>query len=147
MNGSCKCKNIEVHWQLVDLSLVPRVCQCSYCLSKGAAYVSKSGTKVQVTIHNRDLHNIVRHGSNIAEFHECDNCSSVVLVRANIDGNSYGALNANCMHNSLGFQTPVDTNFSSQSPDQKQERWRRNWCCPVLITNSSGGRTNSLVSS
>lgn len=139
MYGSCKCKNIEVRWRVLDLSMIPRACQCTYCKSKGAAYVSKAGSRVEVVINNVSQHKIVQHGSRSAEFHECTNCGSVVLVTSNIEGVKYGVLNANCMSNEKGFQTPIETNFSSQSAIEKQERWRENWCCPVLISSDSSG--------
>ena len=134
MYGSCKCKNIEIHWQLIDLSLVPRACQCSYCVSKGAVYVSKSRSRFEALIHDDACYARVQHGSKSATFHECTNCDVVVFVTVVIDGEVYGALNANCLINKIGFSTPVPTDFSAESGAHKQERWRQNWCCPVLIT-------------
>lgn len=133
MRGSCECNNIKIAWQIVDCSLVPRACQCEYCLSKSAAYVSKAGTKFEAVIQNKNLYKIIQHGSNCAKFYECANCSQVVFVTAEIEGEIYGALNANCLHNKLGFSPSIQTNVSAQSADQKRERWRQNWCCPVLI--------------
>lgn len=133
IKGSCDCHNIEVSWHTVDHSLVPRACQCSYCSSKGAAYVSKSGTSFEVSIRKERLHVQVRHGSNNAVFHECGQCQQVIFISVNIDGDVYGALNARHMHNKLGFSKAVATNFSSQTAEQKLERWRQNWCYPVLI--------------
>jgi hypothetical protein len=133
MKGSCNCSNIEVTWQTVDYSLVPRACQCDYCAQKSAAYVSKSGTKFEVLIRNDDLYRTVQHGSNSAVFHECGNCNQVIFVTAEIEDELYGALNANYLNNKLGFSAPVKVNFSAQSAEQKRERWRLNWCQPVLI--------------
>ena len=135
MRGSCSCKNIEVVWHTVDLSVVPRACQCEYCLAKGAAYVSKSGTAVEVRVHNERLHRIITHGSRSARFHECGSCADVVFVTANIDGELYGALNAHCMKNKLGFPVSMPLDFSGQSAAQKWQRWRENWCHPVTITS------------
>jgi hypothetical protein len=140
MRGSCKCKNIKIHWQTVDYSLVPRKCQCQYCKEKDAAYVSKSGSRIDVYIHNERMHNTLRHGTNCAIFHECGNCGELVFVTANIDGEIFGALNANCMKNGLGFAAAIETNFSEQTAEEKKERWRKNWCHPVLIT-SQGTQT------
>lgn len=141
MYGSCKCKNIEVQWQTIDHSLVPRACQCSYCMSKGAAYVSKSGSKVEATIHDSNSYGKVQHGSKNAIFHECTNCGDVVFVSVEIDGEMYGAINANCLTNKMGFSNPLLTNFSGESGAEKRKRWRENWCHPVLITNQ-GSKTS-----
>ena len=134
MHGSCRCRNFEVIWQIVDFSLVPRACQCTYCVSKSAAYVSKSGTKFEVTIHNETLHRVVQHGSNSAFFHECAHCNELVFVTAEIEDELYGVLNAYCLQNKLGFATPVETVFDTQTAAQKRQRWRLNWCHPVVVT-------------
>lgn len=138
MHGSCRCKNIELHWRTVDFSVVPRACQCDYCRSHGAAYVSKAGTPVDVRIRDAGLHRIVRHGSNSAEFHECINCGELILVTATIDGEVYGALNARCLDNRLGFANATDVDYSGDTAAQKQARWRQNWCAPVLISYNPG---------
>ncbi len=139
MRGSCTCRNIQVAWRTVDYSVVPRKCLCAYCKSRDAAYVSKSGTLVQVSIHNADLHNIVRQGSGTAEFHECGNCHDLVFVTAAIQGDVYGALNANCLENTRGFSPAVDTDFREQCAAEKLQRWRLNWCHPVqILVNPEG---------
>ena len=136
--GSCDCNNIEIKWHTVDHSLVPRACQCDYCRGKSAAYVSKSGTRFDVTIRRDKLHKTVRHGSNSADFHECANCDQVIFVTAEISGELYGALNANHLNNKLGFSASVATEFVPQSAEEKRERWRQNWCHPVVIKNCTG---------
>ena len=143
IRGSCECKNIEVVWHTIDHSLVPRACQCGYCRSKEAAYVTKSGTRFEVVIHNEKLHTEVRHGSETAVFHECSYCGQVVFVTAEIDGELFGALNANQLSNKYGFAESVKLNFSAQSVAQKRERWRENWCHPVLITSKGTGRSKA----
>jgi len=140
MRGSCKCKNIEVHWHTVDYSLVPRKCQCQYCKEKNAAYVSKPGSRIDVHIHSEHLHKTVTQGTNSALFHECGNCGELVFVTADISGESFGALNANCMENKFGFSAATEVDFSNQTVEDKIERWSRNWCHPVLIA-SQGTKT------
>ena len=134
MRGHCHCNNIEVVWHTVDYSVVPRACQCAYCLAKGAAYVCKPGTAVTVRIHNERLHRTVAHGSRTATFHECGHCGDLVFVTAQIDGDTYGVLNAPCMHNARGFSAAVSLDFSAQTAAQKRERWQQNWCHPVSIS-------------
>jgi len=81
----------------------------------------------------------VRQGSEAAVFHECSNCGRVVFVTAEIDGELFGALNANQLSNKYGFAESVKLNFGAQSAAQKRERWRENWCHPVLITSKGTG--------
>jgi hypothetical protein len=140
ITGGCNCNNIEITWHTVDYSLVPRACQCDYCSSKAAAYVTKSGTRFDVLIRKEKLHKEVQHGSNSAIFHECTNCGQVIFVTSKIDGELYGALNANHLINKLGFSASTKSNFSDQKAEQKRERWRQNWCHPVLITSADKRR-------
>ena len=139
MHGSCKCNNIVVQWQTVDYTVVPRRCRCEYCKTKNAAYVSKSGSRFSMEIHKDSFYRVMTHGSLLAKFHECLNCAELVCVTADIDGEIYGALNSNCMQNKLGFPRAIEFDFSNQSAEEKVERWRRNWCHPVLIKNSGAG--------
>jgi hypothetical protein len=97
------------------------------------AYVSKSGSRVEVRIHNEALYKQVLQGGGSAIFHECGSCRDVVIVTVEIAGEIFGALNANCIANKFGFPTAIETDFSSQTVAQKKERWRQNWCCPVRV--------------
>ena len=133
--GSCECKNIEIYWEVENLTLTPRACQCGYCMSMGAAYISKSGSTFEANIRTDACYHKVQHGSRNAIFHECTNCHIVVFVTAEMDGTVYGVLNANCLVNQAGLSTPITTNFGTESGAQKQQRWRQNWCQPVLITS------------
>lgn len=135
LSGGCHCNNIRVTWRTTDYSVVPRACQCDYCRAKGAEYVSKTGTAVELRIRDRAQHAIVRHGSHSAGFHECRYCGAVVIVTALIDGELYGALNAHCLDNRFGFAPAVPIDYAGQGAAQKLERWRQNWCAPVRITD------------
>lgn len=139
MSGGCDCNNITVVWHTREYSHTPRACQCDYCSAKSAAYVTESGTKVEVTISNDTFHKTIQHGSNSASFHECTNCNQLVFVTAKIDGQLYGALNANLLINKQGFSAISKLTFSSQTAKQKRDRWRQNWCRPVLITRQGMG--------
>ena len=135
ITGGCDCDNIQITWHIAEHALAPRACQCDYCVSKSAAYVTQPGTSFDALIRNERLHKEVRHGSNNAVFHECVNCGQLIFVTAEIDGERYGALNASHLHNKGGFSKCVELDFSSQTALQKIERWRKNWCQPVLISS------------
>lgn len=143
ITGGCRCGNITVSWQTRDYSVVPRACQCDYCASRSASYVSKSGTRFEVLIRQGSQHRCVHHGSRSASFHECGHCNELVFVSAELDGTCYGVLNSHCLNNSLGFSPSRATHFSDQTAEQMQERWRRNWCGPIYITVLSGPSTDS----
>ena len=128
MRGNCRCRNIEVRWQITDYSLVPRACPCVYCQQKSAAYVSKSGSRFTVVIHNESLHKTTQNGSHQARFHECANCGDLVFVTAEIEGETFGALNAHCLRNPAGFPAPVPIDNTAQSAREKLTRWQQHWC-------------------
>ncbi len=134
MRGSCRCKNVSVAWKNSDFSLVPRSCLCEYCAAKGAAYVSKSGTGVEVLIRNAEFHIERAHGSRQATFHECSYCGDVVIVTALLEDTLYAALNVVCLDKWQRFPQPACVNFSDHTPEEKLQRWRQNWCYPVHIT-------------
>lgn len=135
LRGACRCKNLQLSWQTVDYSVVPRACQCAYCVAQGAAYVSKSGSAFSARIAHPTQYRVVTHGSGLAQFHECTHCSDLVFVSVDIDGDCYGAINSRCLVNPRGFADAVPFDFSGQSDEQKQQRWRQNWCSPVRITS------------
>jgi len=134
VKGACACGNIELHWQLVDLSLVPRACNCDYCSGHGVNWVSKSGTRLRVVVHNRLYYRVVHQGSGAADFHECTHCRIPVFVSAPIDGHDYAAINAGCLVNPQGFGEALPVALAEESPDQRILRWHSNWCSLMRLT-------------
>jgi len=126
--GHCQCGNIEIAWSLIDTSLVPRACQCSYCLAKGAAYLSKNGSNVEVTIAKQDLHKIHLQGDHIAQFHECGFCKDLVFVSAMINDQQYCAINYHNLDKREQFPEPIPSDFTALSKEQSLERWQQHWC-------------------
>ena len=120
IHGGCDCNNIEIFWYIYGQTLVPRACQCEYCSSRSAAYVSRPDTGFEATIHSSESHRPIQHGSNSAIFHECSTCEQVVFVTAEVDGELYGALNANQFNDQSVVTAPVKLNFSSQSGEEKR---------------------------
>ncbi len=138
IRGSCTCNNIQVVWHTVDRSLVPRECQCSYCLFNRFAYVSKARTRFDVIIHRESSHSIHQQAVGRANFHRCQNCGDIVFATSEIDGELYGSLNANCLNSRSGFGAPVNTNRHTQTTIQNENEWRQNWCHPVVIKEKVG---------
>lgn len=137
LRGYCPCRNFELNWQTVDYSLIPRACQCDYCRNRSVSYVSKSGSGFSVHVHKPESYIVVRHGSGTAAFHECSFCDTVVFVSAEIDGQTYGAINSACIRNPHGFGTAVATDSNNQGLSEKTRRWRQNWCTPVRLTTGA----------
>jgi hypothetical protein len=140
MLGSCRCNNISLSWKNRDYSLVPRSCLCDYCAAKGAAYVSKSGTSMEVVIRKEEFHTVTEHGSRQAQFHECGYCGELVLVTASIEGSVYCVINVHCLDDRRRFCDAISVDFSGQSAQVKLDRWRQNWCHLVSITSAGFDR-------
>jgi len=69
-----------------------------------------------------------------AKFHECTNCGELVFVTAEIEEELYCSLNAGCIKNPFEFGASVKMQLYNQTAAEKRNRWRQNWCHPVLIT-------------
>lgn len=139
VHGSCTCGNIEISWNVDDISQQLRACQCEYCLSKNAAYVSRAGSDMAVTIHNPKSHRIVRHGTNTADFHECTACNMLAFVSSDIEGMVYGIINSNCLTN-INFDSPVKMKFTHETEPERLSRRRQNWCQLSSITIKADDR-------
>jgi hypothetical protein len=130
--GSCKCGNIQIDWDVDDFVRAPRACQCDYCVSKNASYLSEPDSALSVAIHNPELHRVIRHGTNTAEFHECSACNTLVFVSSIIDGAIYGVVNSQCLDN-IELELPIKMEFTEESAQERLARRCRNWCRPVFI--------------
>jgi hypothetical protein len=133
MYGCCSCKNIKINWQLIDLSLVPRACQCSDCLKRNSSYVSKAGTSFSATFYNKSYHRIRTNGFKAVEFHECSYCKQCIFVTSEVDGVLYGAISADCLLNKKGFSEPVNVSFARESLIERLSRIQQNWCRAEIV--------------
>jgi hypothetical protein len=134
LKGHCRCRNIALDWQTVDHSLVPRRCGCSFCRARGLCWVSKRGTRLRVIINNPRYHELLRQGTETAEFHRCTHCDQVVLATSEIDGDIYAVISAVALDNPAGFAEAVCADFDGEAVGDRLNRRRLNWCGPVQIT-------------
>ncbi len=135
--ANCECKNIQLRWHVAAEALVSRACQCRYCLNHNARYVSRPGSRIEVSVRNPDQHRLVRQGSGTADFHECRQCKQLVLVSSAIDGVVYGVINAACLQNQQSLIAGDEVSFAGESTEARLARRRQNWCGPVVLSHSS----------
>lgn len=130
----CRCKNIKIEWSIRDFSLVPRACQCNFCLSKNAQWLSKSGSRFELSINYRQHYRLTQQGTNTAYFHQCTHCGEFTAATAIIGKQRYGAINANCLNAPHRFADAKRVTPSSlDSALSRQNIWQQNWCSPVTI--------------
>jgi hypothetical protein len=137
MYASCDCKNIEIDWLDTGQVLIPRACQCDYCKTIEAHYVSTADTKIRVTIHDEDRVKIVQHGTETADFFECIICEKLVFASSVIDGVIYGVINSGCLQNKKLLKEPQAFSYEGESLEQRLKRRQKNWCSPVVIEKAS----------
>ena len=127
MIESCGCGNVVVEWDTNVSPLVARKCDCEYCVSSGAEFVSDPDSLVKFKILDKTKHQIIKHGHGTAEFHECSECG-VVFVASKIGGSTYCVVNAKA----LGIESYVlDSQLKSyggESVQQRLARRKKNWC-------------------
>jgi len=132
--GNCKCKNLTVDWRIRDFSLIARACQCQYCSSKQAHWISKSGSRFSLNIRYPNTYQVKKSGYGLAEFHECMNCEDVVAASVVIDNKTYGAINAKCLSQLKRFPAGREVLPEKNQTDiDRQKMWQQNWCSPVEI--------------
>jgi len=134
MIGYCNCKNLKVTWDLRDLSLTPRACQCDFCLSHNVQWLSKSGSKFELSINLFANYEAVQTGTKSAVFHKCSYCQTIIATTVTIDRIHYGAVNLNCLNQKHRFPKARPTIFDNvKSANERKIIWQQNWCSPATI--------------
>jgi len=125
MIAYCNCKNLKITWDLRDLSITPRACQCDYCLSHDIQWLSKPGSTSYETN---------KTGTRSAVFHKCSYCQTVIASTATINNRHYGAVNRNCLIEKHRFPKPKPVTIDNdQTARDRKTIWQQNWCSQVTI--------------
>ena len=97
--GSCQCGNVSFTLTLPKPlnTFTPRACDCDYCTSHGAMYVSHP--LGNLSFNSKTIIDKESQGSRQAIFHKCRNCHQLIGVSCNIDGQERGTINANLLDN------------------------------------------------
>lgn len=135
--GSCKCGNIALTIELPPGEEIgeARECDCEFCVSYVASYVSNPRGNVCFEITDENKVEKSRQGTNTAFFLVCSACK--VLVSANYEENKnmYSSVNVGCIQNIK----PSGTNLVSPrllDKEQKVSRWKELWFKSSVTTNS-----------
>ena len=126
--GSCKCGNIALTIELPlgeDIGEA-RKCDCDFCMSYSALYVSNPKGRVCFEIKEAKKVEKKRQGTNTAFFLICGVCN--VLVSANYEENQnmYSSVNVTCIQNiKLSGSMLVSPRLLDK--EQKINRWQELW--------------------
>jgi len=89
--------------------------------------VSDSSSNFATKINSPADHIVVQHGHKTAEFHECKNCGTA-FVSCNVDGDSYGIINAKVMGLEGYSIDPIIKDYSAETIKIRLARRKQNWC-------------------
>jgi len=122
----CSCGNFQIEWFGEKENLLARQCNCDYCRTQEAAFISDPTAPVTFHIKDKKRSRTVQHGYNSADFLECE-CCGVVLVSSEVDGQLYCVVNAIA----TGFTDfQIDSNLKDYHHEALTERLARrqkNW--------------------
>ena len=133
-NGSCTCgsAHFEIDLSAAISAYFARACDCSFCTSKNARYLSdpKGGLKVRFS----GTPDIIQQGSEQAEFLHCPQCGDLVCVICRMGRHSIGAINTSISPIFDDLTESVSTSPQLLSAQEKIDRWQSVWF-PVDIEN------------
>jgi len=134
--GACPCGNIEVEMELAHPpeNYRPRACDCDFCRSHSAAYVSDAHGILGVRIKRGRAQATRRQGNALAEFLVCSDCGVLTCVLYPTASGFYGAVNVRIVDRGIRFGEEQPVSPKILSPEEKSSRWREVWFSCVNIT-------------
>jgi hypothetical protein len=135
VEGGCRCGNISYVAEFSQELRVytPRACDCEFCRSHGAAYVSDKAGALTLKIKNKEEFDKYRQGSRIADFLICRNCGVMVGVCYEDGGRVYGSINIRSCGECDLFGDSKEMALAELSDEDRVKRWKENWFSPVEI--------------
>lgn len=139
VRGGCRCGNIGLELSLsqVPSAYAPRACDCDFCRSHAAAYVSDPKGSLTLTLRDPSQTARCRQGSGTAEFLVCTQCGVLAAVLYESAGRSYAAVNSKTVNGGLDFGAAQAVSSKRLSPQEKQQRWRELWFRQVRLQGES----------
>lgn len=133
-SGACHCGNIsyQLSSRLDWKKLVPRQCQCSFCMKHNNRYLSDPASRLQVTIGQQPV-SYYRFGHQLADFMVCGCCGVMPMVSSVIDGRRYAVININTLEPAQEYSAVVPVDHDGEGLDTRLQQCRENWIADVTI--------------
>ena len=133
--GGCHCGNIKLEITLSDTleSYHPRACDCDFCRSHGAAYISDRNGAVKMTVAREFDLRRHRQGSGIADFLICNNCGVLVAVSYQEEAALYMSINSRAVSAPDKFGDAEATSPKQLSDAERVQRWKELWFSDTAI--------------
>ena len=125
-DGSCACGNVAISINLPNSVKISeaRRCDCDFCRSYAAAYVSHPEGEAAFTIRDTLKTEKLRQGTATAWFLVCSQCGNLICAIYEDKNQVYASVNAACMPKLKNLEERV---VSPQLLDKEQKttRWRK----------------------
>ena len=133
--GGCYCGNITVRVETDTLpaDIVPRACDCDFCMAHGAEWVSTADAALEIEIQNEAALSLYSQGSDSARLWICQRCGVVPAVTCDIDDHRKGAVNRRTLEDHDAFPASEVTSPAKLSAEEKKARWKNLWIQKVVI--------------
>ena len=130
--GGCRCGNVAVAFEtgVAPETMQVRECQCSFCLSHGAAYTTDP--RGSVTIRILDKSKVNRYEftglEKSAGFLCCTECGVYVGAVADSEGRTFAAINIRWIPDLAGRITAaIPMDYSAESKEDSRQRQLAKW--------------------
>ncbi|MEX0300472.1 MAG: GFA family protein [Kordiimonas sp.] len=135
LTGGCYCGNIavRVETEISPDEMIPRACDCHFCTTHGAEWVSTPDAKLEIEIQNEAALSLYSQGSDSARLWICQRCGVVPAVTCDINDHRKGAVNRRVLDNRDVFPASEVTSPASLPPEEKKARWANLWIQKVVI--------------
>ncbi|WP_461538425.1 GFA family protein [Spongorhabdus nitratireducens] len=133
-SGHCSCGNttLNLSLPLPVTDLTPRACDCDFCVSHQAAYLSHPEGQLQLA--SKMPFRTKQQGSKQAQFLFCSSCNDLIAVICQIRGEYKGTVSARYLSEYSFMKEALPISPKVLSPKEKWTRWEQMWM-PVAITN------------
>ena len=135
-SGKCHCDNVSVIFstKLAIHELVPRACDCDFCVQHGASWLSDPAGSLKVVINESHRLRHKQQGSNTANFAYCETCGVLVFASHQQNSVRYAALNSRCLDHREYLPEPAPVSPKTLSKEDKVSRWLQYWSpCSITI--------------
>ncbi|AXI02161.1 GFA family protein [Aquirhabdus parva] len=139
--GGCHCSNIKLAVELTKAlnAYKPRACDCDFCKTHGASYLSDPQGKLVITTKDKDALSRYRQGDAIADFLICKICGVVAGVSfqseaglyATIEAGLYATINVKALSDRADCLPETSVSPKLLSTEDKIERWKKAWFSDV----------------
>ena len=133
--GRCHCGKVRLQLEMREhpAILQPRACDCTYCQSRNAAYVSDPQGRLRIQVGAGAELRTERQGAQLADFLCCASCATLVAVCYRDAEGIFAAVNLRVLEQTGQFAAPLEVSPQRLTPEEKVARWKQAWFGDVQI--------------